>query len=123
MHRRAILLVLFAASALTACGAGGNGPGSPSPVVPGRGTLLQNPPILLSTESVALLLSKLGGSSYQQLLALSGVPLCDIQIYQIRYATVGGASEATTASGALMVPSGVDARCHEMHELSEYLRR
>ncbi len=120
MHSRATFLALCTAWVLTACGAGGNGPTSPMSSAPGRGTLLQNPPALLSTESVALLLSKLSGSPDQALLALSGIPLCDIQIYQIRYATVGGAGEATTASGALMVPNGVDSRCHGVRPLLLY---
>jgi hypothetical protein len=49
--------------------------------------------------------------SNQQLLAISGTPLCDIAVHHIRYATVGGADEATTASGALMVPLGSDPHC------------
>ena len=106
-----IALALSASWLLLACGAGGTGAGSVS-VPPPRGTLLQNPPVLLSSESATGLLTELSGGGNQTLLALSGVPLCDIQIYQIRYVTEGGAGEATSASGALMVPSGLDSRCH-----------
>ena len=115
-----VALALSASWLLVACGAGGTGPGSVVAVPPVRGTLLQNPPVLLSTQTVAGLLAELSGSTNQTLLALSGVPLCDIQIYQIRYATAGGAGEATTASGALMVPSGLDSRCHGSRPLLLY---
>ena len=109
------LLVCLAALALSALlsfsGCGGGKDPVAVPAAPARGTLLQNPPQLLSTQSVAALLSQLSGGANQLLLALSGIPLCDIQVYQIRYATVGGANEATSASGALMLPSGLDPNC------------
>jgi hypothetical protein len=38
----------------------------------------------------------------QQLLAISGEPLCDVAVHRIRYATVGGANEATSASGTMI---------------------
>jgi len=57
------------------------------------------------------LLLALNALANQQLLAISGTPLCDIAVYNIRYATVGGANEATTASGAMMVPLGSDPDC------------
>jgi hypothetical protein len=108
---------------LTACGGGQAGPINTSPR-PVRGALLQNPPELLATFSAASLLARMvanvappgvpldvsvAGSEY--LLAQSGTPLCDIAVYHIGYTTVGGAGESTTVSGALMVPSGLDARC------------
>ena len=114
---------LLLALALAACGGGQSNTIqiSPGPV---RGMLLQNPPQRLATFSAASLLATLvshiappgvpldlsvAGSEY--LLAQGGTPVCDIAVYHIRYATVGGAGESTTASGALMVPSGLDARC------------
>ena len=97
--------------ALAACGGGGS---APAPVVsaPPRGTLLQNPPHQSAMLSAADLLAALGAPVNQQILALSGVPVCDIGVYHLQYATVGARAEATEASGALMVPSGLDARCH-----------
>ena len=110
------LLVCLAALALSTLLSFSGCGGGKDPVAvlaaPARGTLLQNPPQLLSTQSVAALLSQLSVGANQVLLALSGIPLCDIQVYQIRYATVGGTSEATAASGAMMVPSGLDPNCH-----------
>jgi hypothetical protein len=57
------------------------------------------------------LLLQLSTFANQQLLAQGGSPVCDVAIYRIRYTTVGGANEETSASAALMVPTGADARC------------
>ncbi len=76
-----------------------------------RGTLLQSPPELLSTVTAPALLLELNTAANQQVLSLSGPPVCDILVYHIEYTTVGGANEATTASAALMVPTGVGANC------------
>jgi alpha/beta superfamily hydrolase len=73
--------------------------------------LLQNPPELVSTISATALLLDLGTSEHLALLAHTGSPVCDIAVYRINYTTVGGANEDTTATGALMVPSGLDAKC------------
>jgi S-formylglutathione hydrolase FrmB len=112
MHRIiAKALVLVTAILLAACG-GGNGSGNSETVAsPARGQLLQSPPELVSIVTAPALLLALNGLANQQLLAVSGTPLCDIAVHQIRYATVGGANEATTASGALMVPLGSDTHC------------
>ncbi len=104
---------------LSACGggdggsAGGNAGGTGSPPAPG--TLLSTPPTLLSSFSATDLLAQLSGAAsstqLQQLLSMIGSPVCDIEVYHIEYATVGGAGEATTASGALMVPTGTHSGC------------
>jgi hypothetical protein len=114
---------LLIAVIMTACGGGQSNSIHPNPQ-PARGALLQNPPELAASVSTATLLARLvaniapagvpldvsvAGSEY--LLAQSGTLLCDIVSYHIRYTTVGGAGESTTASGALMVPSGLDSRC------------
>lgn len=96
---------------LTACGGGGDAGVAPALSAPVRGTLLQNPPQLVSTVTAGDLLLELGAAANQSLLTLSGTPLCDIGVYHLEYNTVGGRNEATKASGALMVPTGVDARC------------
>ena len=126
MHYKLHLLAILSASLLVACGgssgsgsSGGNASsgGTSSPV---RGTLLQNPPVLLSSNSVPDLLAQLttdassqtfGTQVLAQVLALAGVPACDVHVFHIEYNTVGGANESTTASGALMVPSGADPSC------------
>lgn len=47
----------------------------------------------------------------QQLELVTGVPKCDISVSHINYTTTGAAGESTTASGAVMVPSGSDPAC------------
>ncbi len=104
----------FLASLLLAACGGGAGVGksdSGVSAVPPRGTLLQNPLQLLSTLSAPGLLLELNLAANQRLLSLSGTPVCDILIYDISYQTVGGANEPTTASAALMIPTGVGANC------------
>ena len=130
MHYKLSLLAVLTASLLAACGgnsdsSGNSGSGSSSgssggTSSPVSGTLLQNPPTLVSTTSVADLLTQLttdassqasGTQVLAQVLALAGAPACDVKVFHIEYYTVGGAHESTTASGALMVPSGADASC------------
>ena len=96
---------------LVACGGGGGAPESRPNAPPPRGTLLQSPAQLLSTVTAPSLLLELNLAANLPLLSLSGTPVCDILIFHLKYATVGGANEATTASAALMVPSGLGAKC------------
>jgi hypothetical protein len=103
-------LLLLAALWLAGCG-GGSGTGSQAAPPPARGTLLQTPPELLSTVTTASLLLELNLAQNQQLLSLSGAPACDVLMYDIKYETVGGAGEPTTASAALLVPTGFGANC------------
>src|SRR6202163_1055381 len=95
---------------LAACG-GGGGKSVSGAAAPARGTLLQSPPGLLSTLTAPNLLLELNAATNQQLLSLSGAPVCDILMYDIQYETVGGANEATTASAALLVPTGFGPGC------------
>ncbi|HEY2780476.1 MAG TPA: lipase family protein [Steroidobacteraceae bacterium] len=106
-------LPLVCALLLAACGGGsGGGTGHSSPSgPPPRGTLLQTPPDLLSTLTVTALLGELNLAANQLLLSVSGTPVCDVLFYHIQYETVGGANEPTTASGVLMVPTGLGASC------------
>jgi alpha/beta superfamily hydrolase len=92
-------------------GGGGTGSGTGPSGTPAEGALLQSPAQLLSTVTAPSLLVELNVAANQQLLGLSGAPVCDVLIYRIQYETVGGANEPTTASGALMVPSGVGSDC------------
>jgi hypothetical protein len=104
-------LVLLAAL-LVACGGGSGGMSASAPnASPPRGTLLQSPPDLLTTVKASDLLLELNVAANQQLLSLSGPPVCDILTYHIEYSTVGGANEPTTASAALLVPTGLGANC------------
>ena len=102
---------LATALLLAACGGGGDNTAS-APTAPQRGTLLQSPPLLVASYSVADLLAQLAASDVGKLLLpLAYTPRCAINVYQLDYETVGGASEPTSASGALMVATGTDAAC------------
>jgi hypothetical protein len=92
-------------------GAGTGGSSGGSGASPAEGTLLDSPAQLLSTVTAPSLLVELNVAANQQLLSLSGAPVCDVLIYKIEYETVGAANEATTASAALMVPSGLGSDC------------
>lgn len=72
--------------------------------------LLGNPTLEQSLPAAALL-TLLQSATNVSLLNLAGTPICDIAIYHFEYETIGGAQESTTASGALMVPSGTDPVC------------
>jgi acetyl esterase/lipase len=108
------LLAAFAAAALlAACNGSSNGSSTPpQSTTPQEGQLLQSPPTQTGSYSVSDLLSMLSGDNdAAQLLSLAFTPACTVTVYHLEYETVGGQGEATTASGALMVPSGADPSC------------
>ena len=86
---------------------GDDGGGDP---VLARGDLL-NEPTLVRMVTTSDLLGNLNEPVNQALLLQAGAPLCDFAMYKIEYATVGAEGEATTASGALMAPTGAGAEC------------
>ena len=110
---RTISFALILCATLDGCGgathADGAGPGNQQP--PPHGTLLEAPPALVSLVSAASAASRLGALPREALIIAATLPLCDVAVYHIKYATVGGVGEATSASGALMVPRGIDQKC------------
>ncbi len=109
-----LILTVFFAIALAGCGGSIEGVATvptSSSATPAEGTLLQSAAQLISTVTSPSLLLELNVAANQQLLSLSGAPVCEVLIYKIQYETVGGAGEATTASAALMVPTGIDTGC------------
>jgi Prolyl oligopeptidase family len=77
-----------------------------------RGTLLYDPPFRIASLNATDFASQLGATAAgQSLLAVAGAPVCGVDFYHIEYNTVGGATEKTTASGALMVPTGAAPGC------------
>lgn len=105
------ILLPGAALAVLLAGCGGS---SSQPArddnVSGRGALLRNSPtrlLSLDAAGVGTQLNKFGPA----LLEMAGAPRCGIDFLHIAYNTVGAAGEATTASAALMVPSGADPAC------------
>ncbi|CAN7673484.1 hypothetical protein LJR289_005273 [Pseudoduganella sp. LjRoot289] len=100
-----------AALALILTGCGGS-PGSPaaSDMPAARGALLQHSParlLSLDAAGVGAQLNRFGS----QLLVVAGAPKCGIDFYRFEYGTVGAAGEPTTASSALLVPTGTDPAC------------
>lgn len=114
---------LAAALLVAACGGGG---GTPDVLgtqnnSPAAGDLLQNPPPRITAIDAAYFTASLNAStSGKTLLALAGTPKCDVNVQYIQYGTVGGAAEATTASGVLMTPSGSAAGCSGARPLVLY---
>lgn len=108
-----LLPLLAAAGVLAGCNSSSGGsPSSAAPPPPQPGQLLQSPPEKTGSYSVADLLSLLSANSdASQLLKLAFTPLCSVDVYHLEYETVGGKGEATTASGALMVPRGPASPC------------
>lgn len=107
MKKTYLLGTVAAASLLAACG--GNSSGSLATVdsKPARGTLIQNPAPQVASLSADSLTATLNASSTgKSLLAVGGAPKCGVDVQYMQYATVGGAGEATDASGALMTPTG-----------------
>jgi hypothetical protein len=85
---------------------------TPAPGPPQRGQLLTTPPALLASYSTTDLLGLLGANDLgKELLTLAYTPICSINVYQLKYETVGGQGEGATASGALMIPTGTDPSC------------
>jgi len=119
MRQYQLALSLLSVAVLSACG----GSGTPGPVVDtstARGTLFANPPNLVpipqaNGTAVTVLQPQVFGAMLEAaqpgITQVTGVPKCAITTYYMKYETVGGASEAATATGAIMVPSGSDPAC------------
>jgi acetyl esterase/lipase len=52
-----------------------------------------------------------GSAQSQALMQVTGTPRCDIDLRYLEYRTIGGQGEATTATAAIMVPSGSNPAC------------
>ena len=110
---RAMLAPTAAAVVLLLAACGGGSESGPTTDNSGdRGSLVQNPPLRVTTLTAADLLASLNGSANgRSLLAVAGAPKCGVDFNYIQYGTVGAANEKTNASGALMVPIGTDPAC------------
>jgi len=108
-----------AAVLLAACGS--NSTTSDVATSTTRGTLIENPPLRIASLDAATFTAQLHATaSGQQLLAITGAATCGVDFYYVQYWTVGGAREATTATGALMVPTGSTAACSGPRSLVLY---
>ena len=103
--------VLVAGTALlAACGDSGKSAVTDNSSTPG--TLQINPPFRVASLSAADFNARLSATpSGLQLKALARTPKCGIDVHYLKYATTGGADEPTSATGAMMVPTGSDPAC------------
>jgi len=101
--------------AIGCTGLSGCGSDSPSATLntsTARGTLIYDPPFRIASLNATDFGSQLGATAAgQSLLAVAGAPACGVDFYHLEYNTVGGAGETTTASGALLVPTGAAPAC------------
>src|ERR1700761_674329 len=100
-----------ACSVLAGCGGDNSSSAAMNPSTD-RGTLIYNPPFRVASVDAATFQGQLAATAGGPgLLAVAGNPTCGVDFYRIEYNTVGGAGETTTASGALMVPTGAAPTC------------
>lgn len=97
------------AAFIAGCGGGGESPTTVSP--PQRG-FLTGP----ATASVAFSAAEFNASlaaspASAPLLQVLGNAVCGVDVRRIEYVTIGGAGESTTATAAIMVPTGTAANC------------
>jgi predicted esterase len=115
MNRNLGLLTIAACSlVLTACGSSSDDetppPASANP--PARGSLIQSPPARtasLTPATIAAVVTNQPGAEY--LIDLIVAPKCGIDIHHVQYNTVDPTGAATTASAAMMIPTGSDPVC------------
>ena len=116
MNRNLGFLTIAACSLmLAACGSSNDDDDTPPPAPanpPTRGSLIQSPPARtasLTPATIAAALTNQPGAEY--LLDLIVAPKCGIDVHQVQYNTVDPAGAATTASAAMMIPTGSDPVC------------
>ena len=108
---------------VAACGSGGVDSPSMSVAIDdsgARGSLYQNPPLRIASLTADQFKGSLNASpTGQNLLAIAGTPKCGIDVQYLHYGTVevtydaalSATEKPTTATGALMVPTGSDPSC------------
>jgi hypothetical protein len=111
-HAWKLCLVAAAALGLAACGSDTSS-GVTNTTSTARGSLIHDPPFRIASLDAATFNAELAASaSGAQLLEVAGTPTCGVDFYYIQYNTVDGGGNPTTASGALMVPTGSAAPCN-----------
>lgn len=121
MLRTTGLLCFLAVVGLTGCGNDhSNASPTSSETTPMRGQLIGTP-TLSGSYSPSDLLSQLTSDPLgKELLQLTLSPTCTVSVYHMEYYTVGGAGESTTASAALMVPTGSGNSCQGARPIVMY---
>lgn len=108
---RGALGAMASAILLAACG-GTNTDTAPINDSTVHGTLVENPPLRIASVDAAAFQAQLASTTAgQQLLQVTGNPICGVDFYYLKFYTVGAANEATESSGALMVPTGAAGTC------------
>lgn len=103
MHTPLRLSLLATAALLAACGGGNDSPPRGSIAAPTESTQS------FTTTSFSAQVN--ASAATAPILQVAGAPTCGVDVQRIRYNTVGGSGESTTASAALMVPTGTAAAC------------
>ena len=104
-----VMVGVIAAGTLAGCG-GGDSQSAAMNTSTTNGTLIYSPPLRIASVNAADFAAELSATpSGASLLQLAGTPTCGVDFYYIDYQTRGATSEAATASGALMVPTGTAA--------------
>jgi hypothetical protein len=99
------LAVTLAAAMIAACGSSAGTSVVATSTAPG--TLDENPPFRVGSLNAAAVAAELGASPVgAQLIANVGAPKCGVDLYYLKFWTLGGAGETTESSGAMMVPTG-----------------
>jgi predicted esterase len=124
-----VLALLGCAALLAACDSndndddGGSTPNPPPPPPPaaGAGTLIESPPPRLASYSAADLINVVNTNAIgKQILDFIVDADCGVDVHQIRYNTLDPSEAATTASGALMIPTGTDEDCQGARPIVVY---
>lgn len=112
-HRRVLAVLAVLAAPLAGCdSARKEAPPSPPPEPPPQRGALIGTPARTGSYSPSDLLSILPVNDLgRELLRLAFTPVCSVEVWRVRYHTVGGRDEATNAATALMVPKGTGAAC------------
>jgi dienelactone hydrolase len=120
-----LLSVTIVTSLVSACGSsdgGGMPSGSDSST---RGSLVGgNAPAKIASYAGSDMLSMMSdtqmGQNAGDFLQFAFLFRCSVEVYQLQYQTVGAMGESTTASGALMLPSGTNDECQGARPISVY---
>ncbi|HEY5759252.1 MAG TPA: alpha/beta hydrolase [Steroidobacter sp.] len=84
----------------------------PPPPPPGAGTLIESPPPRIGSFAIPDLINLVNvNSTAGRIVDFIVDPECGVDVHQIRYHTLDATSQPTTASGALMIPTGTNAAC------------
>ena len=106
-------VALGTALLVAACGGGGDSELTRVPPMPAKGKLAGDSPAPIVAFTAAGLSAKLDSSTAGQgLKQIAGTPACGVDVRYMQYGTVGGAGEATDASGVMMIPTGPVSYTH-----------